>query len=118
MSLGESLHKTASVCTTFREEDVALMSKNDILTSADEAWSNYRESNSIIESWYTIQNQAIEYLRNSATTIERQRWETVLSSKDSKQIWNKIDWKGKLLPKTNSLEKPELNDLCSHFMSK
>ena len=56
-------------------------------------------------------------MKNAATESERDSWTTVLSSNDSKQIWNKINWKGSLTSTSNT-EKPEIADLCSHFKSK
>ena len=39
------------------------------------------------------------------------------STNDSKQIWNKISWKGSL-SSTEGTEKPELEGLCEHFKAK
>ena len=65
------------------------------------------------ESWSLARNEAIAHLKNVISVKEHNDWNTMLTTKDSKQMWSKINWKGKL--SNENTDSPELKDLCDHF---
>ena len=70
--LSYSLYNAASVSTMQQDLLVtAPVPKNDILTLASEALTNYQEGNSDILAWQNIRLQPVEYLHNTVTEKER-----------------------------------------------
>ena len=45
------------------------------------------------------------------------RWEKVLSSKDSRQLWQSINWKGTFDTPLDCLETPSDDDFCEYFQN-
>ena len=43
---------------------------------------------------------------------------TVLNERNSKALWEKVDWKGSVGNKNESTDTPDLNDLSRHFQMK
>ena len=84
--------------------------------SADRAWDTFRQGISNIESWKSARNDALNHLKNAISAKEHADWNTMLTTKDSKQMWSKINWRGKIFNK--NLDSPELKDLCDHFKAK
>ena len=117
-SLSKSLYKAASTSTkqhhTNRDEE--MIQKGEVFKLADQAWKLYREGCGDIESWESARKDAIDHLKNVLTAKEHDEWNTVLASNDSKQMWNKINWKGSL--SSDRTGSPELKDLCDHFKAK
>ena len=69
------------------------------------------------ESWEELRKESVEYIKKDVSTTEHRNWSNVLKSKDTKDIWNKINWKGTFTTSGQS-EKPELLDLASQFSEK
>lgn len=65
----------------------------------------------------TIREETIEHLKKCAVSKERKAWADVLSDKNSKAVWDKINWKGTFDKHTIS-SKPPLEDLRDHFVRK
>ena len=69
------------------------------------------------EGWEELRKESVEYIKKDVSTTEHRNWTNVLKSKDTKDIWNKINWKGTFITSAQS-EKPELLDLASQFSEK
>ena len=67
--------------------------------------------------WNRVRDEAIEHIRKDVSRKEHQNWSSVLGTKDSRSLWLKINWKGSFVS-ADADEKPELNDLATHFASK
>ena len=67
--------------------------------------------------WEELRKEAVEQIKNDVNITEHTNWSNVLKSKDTKELWNKINWKG-TFSKTAESEKPNLQDLASHFSEK
>ena len=118
--LSESLYKATTVSAKRNggvNDTPLVQQRSDVFTLADEAWTSYRAGDTDVTAWNNARTEAIEHIRTVAGDDERRCWNTVLSTEDSKQIWNKINWKGSL-SSSDGTEKPELSDLCDHFKAK
>ena len=116
-SLSKPLYIAASTSTQHvNKNKEEIFQKHEVLKIADQAWKFYKDGGNEPEAWNKARNDAIEYLKNVASAKEHDQWNKVLSSKDSKQMWNKINWKGSLNNET--FDGPELKDLCDHFKAK
>ena len=67
--------------------------------------------------WEELRKEAVELIKNDVSITEHGNWKTISDSKDSKELWNKINWNG-TFSKTDESEKPDLQDLASHFSEK
>ena len=67
--------------------------------------------------WNRVRDETIEHIRKDVSRKEHQNWSSVLGTKDSRSLWLKINWKGSFVS-ADADEKPELNDLATHFASK
>ena len=67
----------------------------------------------------TIRDETVEHLKKCAISKERKAWADALGDKDPKAVWEKINWKGSFDNSNNTISnKPPLEDLRNHFMSK
>ena len=46
---------------------------------------------------------------------QNNRWTNLIKSKDSKQIWNAINWNGNFDSPVDQQDKPTDEDFCKHF---
>ena len=69
------------------------------------------------EAWQKVRNEAVEHLRKDVSETDHQNWTYALNSKDSRSLWNRINWKGDFSSQYGD-EKPKLKDLASHFATK
>ena len=66
---------------------------------------------------YDNRTDLISYLVHSVSKKELNAWATIIQSKSSKDLWNKINWNGSLDSQLAS-QLPELDDLVNHFQEK
>ena len=70
-----------------------------------------------IQGWDELRNESIKHIQREVSTNELSQWSSILQSKDTKDIWNKINWKGTFTSSSQS-DKPELQDLATQFSVK
>ena len=68
-------------------------------------------------AWKKVRDEAVDHLRKDVSEKDHQNWSHALNSKDPRLLWTRINWKGDFTTKQND-EKPELNELASHFATK
>ena len=78
---------------------------------------SYEKSDCSLEEYEKARKAAIDHLRSSSTTAERNKWSAVLNEENSKAVWEKIDWKGTISNNVTS-DFPDLEDLRDQFLMK
>ena len=118
-SLSEALYKAAKTCENKIERvtEKPVHDPTPSMTRADEQLKLYSSGLCSWEDWNEIRMEAVEDISNRQYSKLIQQWNEVLSSSDSKSIWDKIDWKGKCADEVfDGL--PKLEELADQFQSK
>ena len=68
--------------------------------------------------WLTAREIAVKEMSFNLTQAELDRWKLIIESKNSKELWQKIDWKGEVNQSNISDDLPSLQSLANQFMSK
>ena len=68
--------------------------------------------------WLTAREIAVKEMSFNLTKAELDRWKLIIESKNSKELWQKIDWKGGVNQSNISDDLPSLQSLANQFMSK
>ena len=66
--------------------------------------------------WDDVRRNEVNELRTKHFSTIFVKWEEILNTKDSKEVWAKINWKGDL--ETDMEKSPEIEDIAEHFKSK
>ena len=120
-ALNNSLNRSASLASsqsptlTQRMDD-----ENDdteIYDFATAMLRKYERSECTPEQFEEARNKAVDHLRVNTSKDERSKWSAVLKEGNSKQLWEKIDWKG-TMNNTSSSVYPQLEDLRNQFLKK
>ena len=116
--LSNSLYNAASTSSTRNSSNrnMETIEKGEVFKLADKAWESFRQGSSNFEACRSARNDAINHLKNVISAKEHADWHTMLTTKDSKLMWSRINWKG-VISNENS-DSPELKDLCDHFKAK
>ena len=117
-TMSDSLYNCASTLTPQLsvnvDEDISSDPLIDLAIRTHSEWMRGECSTDVKDA---MQNEVVEHLKRNAVSKERDSWAKVLQEKDTKAVWNKINWKGSFNNDTVS-NKPTLSDLKDHFVSK
>ena len=116
--LSNSLYNAASTSSTRNSSNrnMETIEKGEVFKLADKAWESFRQGSSNFEAWRSARNDAINHLKNVISAKEHADWHTMLTTKDSKLMWSRINWNGAI--SNENSDSPELKDLCDHFKAK
>ena len=118
--LSNSLYRSANIASTINTE-VAESTENAITDTfcelANEMMMKYRENNCTLEEFEKVRQEAICHLQTETTSAERKTWSALLKDKDSKAMWEKINWNGNISSTDNEIV-PPLEDLRDQFQMK
>ena len=113
----DSLYNAASISTQPVAHQHSESIDPEVFDRANELFGGYKENVRSFQDWESVRQEAISHMIKNTSKQERENWYDVLKEKDSKNIWNKINWKGGFEPSKLS-SKPSLDDLANHFKSK
>ena len=77
----------------------------------------FHQSSCTLEEYENIRREAINHLRTETTSAERKSWSMLLKEKNSKALWEKVNWNGSV-SSHNENEVPDLEDLKDQFQKK
>ena len=118
--LSDSLYKCASTLTppsSKPSSDIQVQEIDPLIELANKTHAKWKRGDCSTSVRNIIHDETVEHLKKCAISKERKAWADVLCDKDSKAVWEKINWKGSFDNNTIS-KKPPLEDLRDHFMSK
>ena len=113
-ALSQSFYNAAAVNTT--PEQKRTQCRGGIFDLIQEVCSRQQEGCSD-ERWEHLREEAVQHIQKDFCNTERASWSKVLQSNDSKGLWKKIGWKGKIVNSGTS-EKPDLEDMAAHLSAK
>ena len=116
-ALSDSLYNAAEVSTNTPSKMEPEKIDDEMFERANEFFRNHGEGTRSFEDWDKVRQEAISHLIQNTNTQERENWAYILSQKDSKCLWEKINWKGGFESSKLSA-KPSLNKLAAQFKSK
>ena len=119
--LSDSLYRCASTLVPRKINENVLAGQvgqtDPLIELANETHARWKQGDCSTAERNIIREETIEHLRNTAVSKERKAWADVLQNKDTKAVWQKINWKGTFDENTTS-SKPSLEDLRDHFLRK
>ena len=117
--LSDSLYNIANTLIPQNTDNITHTSiaTDPLMELADQVHKKWRRGECESSERDTIRNEVIDHLKTSGVSKERTAWANVLREKDSKAVWDKINWKGKF-DKNSVSSKPSLPDLANHIMEK
>ena len=115
-ALSNSLYNSAKVNTVKPKLQTSPPCSGGIFDDIDDLCVRQQAADGNAE-WDELRKEAVAHIQNDVSITEHTSWSNVLKSKDSKELWNKINWNG-TFAKTDESEKPNLQDLASHFSEK
>ena len=118
-TLTDSLYNIANTLTPQNRTEVphTAATSDPLMVLADQVHAKWRRGECESEERNAVRDEAINHLKSSAVSKERNAWTSVLQENDSKAVWEKINWKG-TFDKDSVSNKPALPDLANHFMQK
>ena len=123
--LSTVLHNAANTCIVQENTrnhgtstEVVNLPFNDLLKESDRALSKYLTGAAGADEWHTAKPIALKENKKVHFGKIVKHWASLISTQDSEQIWEAINWKGDAagdaaLPKTKSSD-----DLARHFLTK
>ncbi len=89
------------------------------LDEADESLARYLGGFSGVEDWHAARSLVVNENKKFHFGKVAKKWSDVISKGDSKELWNKINWKGEADDsKTFQKKMPSSSDLAAHFLTK
>ena len=88
------------------------------MITANEVLIKYSEGLCSWEEWDDVRKTAVSSISKNLYARNVGEWCETWRSRDSKKLWDKIDWKGSCKGDDISNEFPELKDLANQFQSK
>ena len=125
--LSDSLYNTATSCIintpTSKEEnnelDLINTSLQLLLDKSTSAYDRFIHGSSSADDWHAARLLAVKENKKVYFSREAKKWTTVMSNSDTKEIWNRINWKGDIDDsKSFTKTMPPAKDLADHFMTK
>ena len=121
--LSKSLHNVAKTCSMkqaveLTDEGTDVPFKH-LLDEADESLARYLGGVSGVEDWHAARSLVVNENKKFHFSKEAKKWTDVISKGDSKELWNKINWKGEADDsKIFQKKMPPSSDLAAHFLTK
>ena len=125
--LSDSLYNTATSCIintpTSKEEnnelDLINTSLQLLFDKSTSAYDRFIHGSSSADDWHAARLLAVKENKKVYFSREAKKWTTVMSNSDTKEIWNRINWKGDIDDsKSFTKTMPPAKDLADHFMTK
>ena len=119
LNLSKSLYRSAQSATVTKVlvRNEATIT-NPIYNIADEMLSRFQNNNCTGQELQVIRKEAIDNLLAETTYyVQHSAWSTLLTERDSKAMWGKINWNGCIANDLN-IETLDLNDLSKQFQMK
>ena len=117
--LSDSLYKSATILSskTIRDEGEIFHNQDPLIHEADKLLTEWHQGRRSMDEWESVRQEAITHLKQNVSLKEREAWTNVLRERDSKDLWQKINWKG-TFDKSTTSKKPSLGELREQFMKK
>ena len=117
--LSDSLYKSATILSskTIRDEGEIFHNQDPLIHEADKLLTEWHQGRRSMDEWESVRQEAITHLKQNVSLKEREAWANVLRERDSKDLWQKINWKG-TFDKSSTSKKPSLGELREQFMKK
>ena len=117
-NLSEKMYKAAKTCE-IKTPKIVLpeVTEAPLMGVANEKLHQYSNGLCSWDEWNDARKSAVSDISSRHISDLIQQWSDTLESKDSKRIWEKINWKGGHKEVSND-ETPPLEDLAKQFQSK
>ena len=115
-AFSDSIYNAAKLNSS-RADEVTTLQEDGIYPTIEDLLTVQNAGEVSRNEWERVRDEAIEHIRKDVSLKDQQNWSSALNSKDPRSLWLKINWKGSF-SYSNSDEKPELNDLATHFACK
>ena len=115
-AFSDSVYRSATLSNS-QVEEVSQVPEDGIFPTIEDLLAAQNAGEVGGNEWNRVREEAIEHIRKDVSQKDHQNWSSALNSKDSRSLWSKINWKGSFVS-ADADEKPELNDLATHFASK
>ncbi len=115
--LSDKMYKAAKTCEIKTPKIVTPeVTETPLMGVANERLNQYSNGLCSWDEWNDVRKTAVSDINSRHVGDLIQQWSDTLESKDSKRIWEKINWKGG--QKEIEDEAPPLEDLAKQFQSK
>ena len=123
-NLSSVLYNSAKSCSTAssavsRTNDQCAIPFQEILDESNSVLSRYISGAASSQDWHAARLLAVEETKKLHFSSISAKWSEVLSKSNTKELWNKIDWKGDVDgSKAFHDNTPSSSDLAEHFLTK
>ena len=121
--LSKALHNVAKTCSIGQDveeiDERTDLPLKRLLDDADESLARYLDGVSGVEEWHAARSLVVNENKKLHSGKVAEKWSNVISKGDSKELWNKINWKGEVDDSSAFQKKmPSSSDLAAHFLTK
>lgn len=120
--LSTALYNAARTCTKKDEAGTPATLElpfQNLLEQSDEALSQFISGQTGAEDWHAAKALVLKENKKHHFGAISKQWATAMASKDAKEVWNLIDWKGEVDgSKRLQTDLPSTADLAAHFLTK
>ena len=92
--------------------------KMRILCFSDFVFSQYQRGEADLKEWENVRTNTVSAISSSHSKAERECWKSVLTYSNSKELWERIDWKGSLTRTSATSSSPSADELAKHLQKK
>ena len=123
-NVSKKLYNTAklcyksSTCDPQPEPAATNTRESELNQNADVIYRQFLMGEKNTADWLTAREIAVQEMSFNLIKAELDRWKLIIESKNSKELWQKIDWKGEVNQSNISDDLPSLQSLANQFMSK
>ena len=117
-TLSTKLYNAAKTCQTKINSSTApIADSNAEMNVANEMMEKYSSGLCSWGDWNDARKRAVKGISTKYYKSLIQEWSETLDSKDSKKIWDRINWKGERKDESQD-DSPNIEDLAKQFQSK
>ena len=122
--LSTALYNTAKSCSSLsspsvQDDKLSEIPFQNLLEKSDEALSRHLSGAASSEHWHAARLLAVEETKKMHFGKISNKWSRLLSQRNSKELWNEINWKGDVDgSKSFHDTMPTSSDLAEHFLTK
>ena len=119
-----ALYNTAKSCSNNSqsaavEEEITDIPFKHILEESDRALSKYLEGAGSAQDWHAARLLAVAETKKMHFEKISNKWSKLMTKTDSKELWDKISWKGDIDDsKVFQETMPQSSELAEHFLTK
>ena len=92
--------------------------QNANIMLSDFVFSEYQRGEADLQEWENVRTNTVSAISSSHSKAERECWKSVLTSSNSKELWERIDWKASLTRTSATSSSPSADELAKHFQKK